>query len=95
MSKQSSERSNSGNWGRLAIAAANILIPLHTGLIVTYFILHAMGRCRSGFVEVLGSVLPWLFIPSLILLLLVIWHGSDRILLLASIPFALFIFTHG
>jgi hypothetical protein len=93
MSKQSSKKRSSVFLGRLAIAAAHILIPLHTGLIVTYFILHAFGASRSGFVKVLGFVLPWLFIPTLILLPLAIWHGSNRIMLLASIPFALFLFT--
>jgi endonuclease/exonuclease/phosphatase (EEP) superfamily protein YafD len=95
MSEQSSGTAPPGFFTRLGIAATHLMIPLHTGLIVTYYLLHTLRGDDSAFVNVFGFVLPWLFIPSALMLPLALWHRSRKIILLASIPAALFLLTYG
>ena len=95
MSEQSSGTSTPGFFKRLGIAAAQLLIPIHTSLIVGYFALHTVSGSDLGFIDVLGFILPWLFIPSVVLLPLALWHRSGIIMVLASIPVALFSLIYG
>ncbi len=53
---------------RMAIAAANMFIPVQTLAILFYFVARSLGWNQSGLVQGLGFVLPWLFFPLLFLL---------------------------
>ncbi len=80
---------------RLAIAGVNLLTPLHAGLIFTYFALRWLGGGDLWFVDALGYVLPWLFVP-LVVLLPACWLRRSRLLLiLVAVPTALFLLTYG
>ena len=80
---------------RLAIAGVNLLAPLHAGLIITYFALRWLGGGDLWFVDALGYVLPWLFVPLVVLLPAVLLRRSRLLLVLVAVPTALFLFTYG
>ncbi len=80
---------------RLAIAGLNLLTPLNTGLIVTYYTLRWLGGGHLWFVDGLGYVLPWLFSPLLVLLPGAMLRRSRLLVTLAAAPTALFLITYG
>ncbi len=80
---------------RLARAAANLLTPLHAVFIFAYFALRWLGRGDFWLVDALGYVLPWLFLPLVALLPLVLWRRSRFLLAVAAVPTALFLLTYG
>jgi vancomycin resistance protein VanJ len=95
MFEQSSDITTPSFFRRLSIAAAQLLISLHTGLVVIYYVLHALSGSDLWFIDALGFLLPWLFIPSLVLLPLALWNRLRRFSILAIIPLALFVITYG
>jgi endonuclease/exonuclease/phosphatase (EEP) superfamily protein YafD len=80
---------------RLGSAGANLLIPLHTGLIVAYFVLRWLSGGELWFIDALGYVLPWLFAPLVVLLPAALLRRSRTLLVLAAVPTALFLLTYG
>ncbi|TET49721.1 MAG: hypothetical protein E3J64_09250 [Anaerolineales bacterium] len=79
---------------RLAFAAANLLIPLHTGLILAYCCLRWLGGADLWFVDALGYVLPWILAPTLLLLPAAIYRRSRLLIALAALPAILFLITY-
>ena len=55
---------------RLAIAGLNIFSTLNVGLILAYFVIREVSQNKLWFIQALHYVLPWLFLPLIILLLL-------------------------
>lgn len=80
---------------RLAFAAANLLTPLHAAFILAYFALRWLGRSDLWFVDALGYVLPWLFLPLVALWPLALLRRSRVLLAIAGVPTALFLLTYG
>ena len=80
---------------RLAMAGTNLLIPLHTGLLVAYFILRELGGRDLWFIEACGFVLFWLFLPLVGLLPAALLRRSRVLLALVAIPIAFFLLTYG
>jgi endonuclease/exonuclease/phosphatase (EEP) superfamily protein YafD len=80
---------------RLALAGLNLLVPLHTGLLVAYYVASLSGGCDLWFVDAIGYVLPWLFLPTLILLPLALLLRTRIRLVLTLVPIALFVLTYG
>jgi vancomycin resistance protein VanJ len=85
-----------GFFKRLSIGAFGVLASLHTGLIVAYFVAHWLGGNGVWFVDVAGYVLPWLFVPSLLLLpAALLLRRPHSLKVLAAVPPALFLLTYG
>ncbi len=81
--------------GRLVIAGTNLLIPLHTGGILLYFALRWLSRDRPPFIDALGYVEAWLYLPLLVLLPAALRRRSRPLLALAALPALLFAFSYG
>ncbi len=80
---------------RLAFAAANLLIPLHTGLILAYCSLRFLGGAHLWFVDALGYVLLWILVPTLLLLPAALYRRSWMLIALAAMPAILFFLAYG
>jgi len=80
---------------RLAMAALNLLVPIHTGLIVAYVLARWLGGRDLWFVDAIGYVLPWLILPSLGLLPLALLRRARVHLALALVPPLVFAATYG
>jgi endonuclease/exonuclease/phosphatase (EEP) superfamily protein YafD len=81
---------------RFALAVVGALVPLHTGLIVAYFLARWLGGNVLWFVDAAGYVLPWLFVPSLLLLPVALLLRRCRLLpIVAALPPVLFLLTYG
>ena len=85
----------SGFFRRLAIAGVNLLTPLHAGLLVAYFALRWLGGGDLWFIDALGYVLPWLFVPLVVLLPGVLLRRSRLLLVIVAAPTVLFLLTYG
>jgi vancomycin resistance protein VanJ len=86
----------SGFFKRLGVSAFGALVSLHTGLIAAYFIARWLGGNRPWFVDATGYVLPWLFVPSLLLLPAVLLLRCPRFWrVFAAVPPALFLLAYG
>jgi endonuclease/exonuclease/phosphatase (EEP) superfamily protein YafD len=80
---------------RLAVAGANLLTPLHAGLIGAYFGLRWLGAGDLWFLDALGYILPWLFVPLIVLLPATLLRRSRPLLILVAVPTTLFLLTYG
>ena len=80
---------------RLALAALNMLVPLHIGLVVFYYAGRWLGGRDLWYIDALGYILPWLFLPSPFLLALALICRARVRLILALIPLGLFALTYG
>jgi len=80
---------------RLGIAGSNVLTPLHTALIATYTAIRWLGAGDWWLVDALGYILPWLFVPSLVLLPVALFRRRRAWRLLALVPPVLFCLTYG
>ena len=80
---------------RLAMAALNILVPLNVGLILAYYLIREISQNKIWFIQALHYILPWLFIPLLLLLPLAILLRSRIKILLLTLPVILFLLTYG
>jgi endonuclease/exonuclease/phosphatase (EEP) superfamily protein YafD len=80
---------------RLALAGLNLLVPLHTGLIVSYYVVALLGGRDLWFIDAIGYVLPWLFFPTLFLLPLALLLRARIRLALTLVPVLLFVLTYG
>jgi vancomycin resistance protein VanJ len=80
---------------RLAVAGLNILVPLTVGLILAYFVIHELSQTKLWFIQALHYILPWLFLPLMLLLPLSILLRSRVKTLLLILPVPLFLLTYG
>jgi endonuclease/exonuclease/phosphatase (EEP) superfamily protein YafD len=80
---------------RLFLAGSNLLTPLHTALVVAYFVAHAFSGDLLWPVDSFGYLLPWFFIPSLILLPGAILRRARTWIFVAAIPPFLFLLNYG
>jgi len=75
---------------RLAIAAVNVLSPLHVGLLLIYFILRELSETKIWFIEIIHYVLPWLFIPLVVLWVIALSLRKRVATFLLIIPIPIF-----
>lgn len=80
---------------RILFSILGFFVFLHTGLVIAYYIGHALWGNQIWIVDALGYLLPWLFVPSLLLLLLAIISRSRVIIIAAAIPLLLFVLSYG
>lgn len=80
---------------RLALAGLNILVPLTVGLILAYFVIRGVSQTKLWFIQASHYVLPWLFIPLIILLPLAILLRSRVKTILLILPIPLFLLMYG
>ena len=85
----------SGLGKRRLRAAFNLAVAAYVGLLTAYFALRALGGGDWLFVEALGYVLPWLFVPLLVLLPLALLRRSRTRLALLTVPTAAFLLLYG
>jgi endonuclease/exonuclease/phosphatase (EEP) superfamily protein YafD len=80
----------------LGAGAFGVLVSLHAGLVAAYFVARELGGDGAWFVDAAGYVLPWLFLPSLLLLPAALFPRCSRFLRgLAAVPPAVFLLTYG
>jgi endonuclease/exonuclease/phosphatase (EEP) superfamily protein YafD len=85
-----------GFFKRLTVAGLNLLTPLQTGLLVTYYTLRELGGGDLWFIDALSYILPWLYLPFIILLPgILLLHRTRLMLILVAIPTTLFLSTYG
>jgi endonuclease/exonuclease/phosphatase (EEP) superfamily protein YafD len=85
-----------GFFKRLTVAGLNLLTPLQTGLLVTYYILRELGGGDLWFIDALSYILPWLYLPFIILLPgILLLRRTRMMLILIAIPITLFCLTYG
>ncbi len=82
-------------FGRLGAGVFGVLVLLHTGLIVAYFVARWLGGNRLWFVDAAGYVLPWLFLPSLLLLPVNLLRRSRVLTVVTLVPCVFFSATYG
>jgi len=95
MSIESPAPSQPGFLKRLALAGLNILVPLTVGFILAYYVIREVSPTKLWFIQALHYVLPWLFIPLVMLLPLAILLHSRIKTLLLILPIPLFLLTYG
>jgi vancomycin resistance protein VanJ len=72
------------------------LVLLHTGLIVAYFVTHCLGGTGVWCIDAAAYVLPWLFVPSLLLLpAVLLLRRSLSLIVAAVVPPVLFALIYG
>ena len=81
---------------RLMVAGLNVLTPLQTGLLVTYYTLRELGRSDFWIIDALSYILPWMYLPFIILLPGIFLLRRTRLMLiLTAIPTMLFLLSYG
>jgi vancomycin resistance protein VanJ len=81
---------------RLILAGINLLTPLQAGVLVVYYALRELGGGDLWFIDALSYVLPWLFLPLVILLPgVLLLRRTHLMLILVAIPTTLFTLTYG
>ena len=80
---------------RLVLAGIHLLVPLHTGLLLAYYLVRWLGGQDFWFIDALSYILPWLFVPT-VLLLPLSWLAHRRVWrIIALVPVLLFVGTYG
>jgi vancomycin resistance protein VanJ len=95
MQRVTSVPSQPGFAKRLALAGLNLLVPLHLGILAAYYVLWLLGERELWFVDAIGYVLPWLFVPTLVLLPVALFCKIRIRLVLTLVPVLLFALTYG
>lgn len=73
-----------------------VLVSLHAGLIVAYFLARWLSGNSLWLVDVVAYILPWLFIPSLLLLPATLLICRSRSLtVVAAVPLVIFLAVYG
>jgi vancomycin resistance protein VanJ len=72
-----------------------VLVPLHTGIALCYWALRWLGGDSLWYVDALGYVLPWVLLPTLLLLPTAIYGRCRVVILLAILPAVLLVLTYG
>jgi endonuclease/exonuclease/phosphatase (EEP) superfamily protein YafD len=86
---------NPGFARRLLFAGVNLLVPLHTGVIVVYYVSRWLSGGDFWLTDALGYVLPWLFLPLAVLLPASLLRRYRPLQILALVPAVLFLLTYG
>lgn len=94
MSSESPAPQQPGFLKRLALAGLNILVPLNVGLILAYYVIRESSQTKLWFIQALHYVLPWLFVPVLLLLPVSILLRSRVKTLLLILPVPLFLLSY-
>lgn len=85
-----------GFFKRFGAGAFGALVLLHAGLIVAYFVARWLGGDGVWLVDAAAYVLPWLFVPSLLLLPVGLLLCRSRVLTIVALaPSILFSATYG
>jgi vancomycin resistance protein VanJ len=71
------------------------LVPLHSGLILVYVILRWLAGDSLWYLDALGYVLPWILLPTALLLPAAVCSRSRVLICFAALPAAVFLFTYG
>jgi len=80
---------------RLVLAGVHLLVPLHTGSLLAYYLVRWLGGQGFWLVDALSYILPWLFVPTVLLLPLV-WFARRPVWRIAAlVPVVLFVGTYG
>ncbi|HEY43479.1 MAG TPA: hypothetical protein G4O11_05790, partial [Anaerolineae bacterium] len=70
--------------------------PLHAGLLIIYYAMRELGGGDLWFIDALSYILPWLFLPLIMLLPGILLLRRTRLrLILVAIPTTLFFLTYG
>jgi vancomycin resistance protein VanJ len=77
------------------MAGLNILVPLNVGLILIYYLIREVAQTKLWYIQALHYVLPWLFLPLIVLLPLTLLLRSRVKTILLLIPVVLFLLTYG
>lgn len=80
---------------RFGFAALNLLAVLQVGVLLFYFIQSVLFESDWWFVGVLGFMLPWLFLPLLVLIPLAVWARRPLVLVSVGVSGLLFLATYG
>jgi endonuclease/exonuclease/phosphatase (EEP) superfamily protein YafD len=81
---------------RFAIAGVSVLAVSHAGLLVAYFVARALFGHALWIMDAAAYILPWLFVPALLLLPAALLLRFPRLLKIASaVPIILFLLTYG
>ena len=81
---------------RLMVAGLHVLTPLQTGLLITYYTMRELGRGDFWIIDALSYILPWMYLPFIILLPGIFLLRRTRLMLiLVVIPTMLFLLTYG
>jgi endonuclease/exonuclease/phosphatase (EEP) superfamily protein YafD len=70
-------------------------VLLQAGLLLGYYLLRALGQRDLGYVDAAGYVLPWLFLPTVVLLPAALCRRSRVLLGVATTITVLFVANYG
>ena len=84
-----------GFMKRLAMAASALLGPFHVVAVLAYFILRFQGRGDVWFIDATSFVLPWMLLTAVLFIPGAAWRRSPPLLILISIPLAIFVLLYG
>ncbi len=87
--------SNPSRFKRSVAISIKLLPPLHTGILVTYFLTRWMGGGESPFIDALSYILPWLFVPLIPLFPIALFRRSRTLVISVLILSLLFLLTYG
>jgi vancomycin resistance protein VanJ len=80
---------------RFVVVILSILVSLHAGLIVAYFSARWLSGNSLWLVDVVAYLLPWLFVPSLLLLPATLICRSRFLISVAVVPLVIFSAIYG
>jgi hypothetical protein len=80
---------------RLVSAGVNVLTILLTVIIGIYYLARWVGFDQFWIISIIGHVLPWFFLPVVLLLLVAIIRRSRLLQVLVAVFVTLFVFTYG
>ena len=81
---------------RFVVAGASVLAVSHAGLLLVYSIVRALFGHALWIIDTAAYILPWLFVPTLLLLPAALLLRFPRLLTIAStVPVILFLLTYG
>lgn len=87
--------SQPSRFKRSVTIGVNLLPPLHTGILVTYFFIRWIGGGKLWFIDALSYVLPWLFVPLIPLFPIALFRRSRTLVVSVSTLSLLFLLTYG
>ncbi len=87
--------SQPSRFKRSIITSINLLPPLHTGVLVIYFLTRWIGGGKSSFIDALSYILPWLFVPLIPMLAIALFRRSRALVVSVSTLSVLFLLTYG
>lgn len=89
------DKTHTGFIKRLLRAGVNLAVVGYVAGLTLYFALRWLGAWRLWFVEALGYILPWLFVPVLLLMPLLLLLRRRALLAILALPAAVFLLLYG